>query len=75
MLTEERIVFCKNCSLEVNRNVQPTCVDGATRSFIGCGVETYFLDEDKWYPRKLASINYATSGEHCQSYRMTSKVE
>ena len=70
MLTKEKIVFYKNCSLEVSRNFQPTCVDGANGSFIGRTVEMYFVDEDKWYPRKLAYFNYDTVGKHCQSYRI-----
>ena len=69
MLIEEMIVFCNFFFLKVNRNVQPTCVDGANGSFIGHAVEMYFINEDKWYPRKLADFNYATSGEYCQSNR------
>ena len=52
MLTEEMNVFCKNCSLEVNKNVVVTCVDGANGCFIGRVVKIYFTDEDKWCPRK-----------------------
>jgi len=33
----------------------------------------YFIDEDKWYPGKLTDFNYATAGEHCQSYRIDLK--
>jgi hypothetical protein len=44
-------------------------------SFIGRTIEMYFIDEDKWYSEKLADFNYATAGEHCQSYRIDFKNE
>jgi hypothetical protein len=46
---------------------------GASGSFISRAVKLYFIDEDKWYPEKLANFNYATAGEHRQSYRIDFK--
>ena len=47
MLIEEKIVFSKKYFLEMNKNIQPTCVDGTNGSFVGCVVKIYFTNEDK----------------------------